>query len=225
MTIHGTSPFGIISLAETKIEKPKDLEGKRLAITAGDALTQLFPAFAKSSNLDMSKITLVQIDPAGKVVALLEKRVDAILGGLDDQYFLVKQKGANPAGMKFADHGANTVGLTLIANQSTIDEKPDLVKRFLKATARSWQAAIKEPGCRDRRVAEDKTGPRPHFAKGPVDGGYFVHCRRTRTRASRSAIMPPADWERTMQILKEYRDLKTDKPATAFYTNDFIPTE
>ena len=67
---------------------------------------------------------------AGKVVALLEKRVDAILGGLDDQYFLVKQKGANPAGMKFADHGANTVGLTILANQSTLDSKPDLVKRF-----------------------------------------------------------------------------------------------
>src|SRR5690242_12187549 len=66
------------------------LEGKKLAITAGDALTQLFPAFAGFNKLDTGKITLVQIDPAGKVVALLEKRVDAILGGLDDQYFLVK---------------------------------------------------------------------------------------------------------------------------------------
>jgi NitT/TauT family transport system substrate-binding protein len=34
-----------------------------------------------------------------------------------------------------------------------------------------------------------------------------------------------ADWERTMKILKEYRDLKTDKPASAFYTDDFIPND
>src|SRR5580698_4467384 len=39
MTIHGNSPFGVISLEETGIKTPKDLEGKRLAITAGDALT------------------------------------------------------------------------------------------------------------------------------------------------------------------------------------------
>ena len=120
MSLLNTSSFGVISLAETGIKTPKDLEGKKLAITAGDALTQLFPAFAGFNKLDTSKITLVQIDPAGKVVALLEKRVDAILGGLDDQYFLVKQKGFAPAGLSFAKNGANTVGLTILTQDATI---------------------------------------------------------------------------------------------------------
>src|SRR6185503_12749549 len=44
MSLLNTSSFGVISLAETGIHTPKDLEGKKLAITAGDALTQLFPA-------------------------------------------------------------------------------------------------------------------------------------------------------------------------------------
>ena len=44
MSLLNTSGFGVISLAETGIKTPKDLEGKKLAITAGDALTQLFPA-------------------------------------------------------------------------------------------------------------------------------------------------------------------------------------
>ena len=223
MTIHGTSPFGIISLAETKIEKPKDLEGKRLAITAGDALTQLFPAFAKNANLDMSKITLVQIDPAGKVVSLLEKRVDALLGGLDDQYFLVKQKGANPAGMKFADHGANTVGLTVLSNQATIEGKPDLVKRFVKATQRSWEAAIKDPDA----AIDALLKLRPDLDRVSQKGQLLADIGFMPSEANKGKPLgynAPADWERTMQILKEYRDLKTDKPATAFYTDDFIPT-
>src|SRR6185437_229353 len=37
ITIHGSNPFGVISLSETGIKQPKDLEGKRLAISAGDA--------------------------------------------------------------------------------------------------------------------------------------------------------------------------------------------
>jgi NitT/TauT family transport system substrate-binding protein len=224
MTIHGTSPFGIIALAETKIETPHDLEGKRLAISAGDALTQLFPAFAKSAGLDTSKISLVQIDPAGKVVALLEKRVDAIIGGLDDQYFLVKQKGASPTGMKFADHGANTVGLTVISNQSTIDGKPDLVKRFVKATVRSWQAAMKDPDA----AIDALLKLRPDLDRTSQKGQLLADISFIPSEANKSkpfGYNADADWERTMKILKEYRDLKTDKPASAFYTDDFIPND
>jgi NitT/TauT family transport system substrate-binding protein len=224
MTIHGTSPFGIIALAETKIEKPHDLEGKRLAISAGDALTQLFPAFVKSAGLDTSKISLVQIDPAGKVVALLEKRVDAIIGGLDDQYFLVKQKGANPTGMKFADHGANTVGLTVISNQATIDGKPDLVKRFVKATVRSWRAAIKDPDA----AVDALLKLRPDLDRASQKGQLLADISFIPSEANKSkpfGYNADADWERTMKILKEYRDLKTDKPASAFYTDDFIPND
>jgi NitT/TauT family transport system substrate-binding protein len=224
MTIHGTSPFGVISLAETKIEKPKDLEGKRLAITAGDALTQLFPAFAKNANLDMSKITLVQIDPAGKVVSLLEKRVDALLGGLDDQYFLVKQKGANPAGMKFADHGANTVGLTIITSQSMIDSKPDLIKRFLKATARSWKAAIQDPDA----AIDALLKLRPDLDRVSQKGQLLADISFIPSEANKGkpfGYNADADWQRTMQILKEYRDLKTDKPATDFYTDAFVSND
>ena len=33
----------------------------------------------------------------------------------------------------------------------------------------------------------------------------------------------PADWETMLDLMKQYNDLKTDQPATAFYTNDFVP--
>src|SRR6201995_2871093 len=158
MSLLNTSSFGVISLAETGIHTPKDLEGKKLAITAGDALTQLFPAFAGFNKLDTSKITLVQIDPAGKVVALLEKRVDAILGGLDDQYFLVKQKGFTPAGLSFAQNGANTVGLTILTQDATITGKADLVRRFIAATQKSWAAAKADPDAAIKALMNAKQG-------------------------------------------------------------------
>jgi NitT/TauT family transport system substrate-binding protein len=224
MTIHGRSVFGLISLAESNIKEPKDIEGKKLAITAGDALTQLFPAFAKASGVDRDKVTLVQIDPAGKVPALLEKRVDAILGGLDEQYFLVKQKGGNPVGMGFADHGANTVGLTIIAGQAILDKNPDLVKRFLRATAKSWKAAIADPDAAIEALLKVK----PELDRTSQKGQLATDISFIPSDANKGkpfGYNADADWARTEQILKDYRDLKTDKPATAFYTNDFIPAE
>jgi NitT/TauT family transport system substrate-binding protein len=32
-----------------------------------------------------------------------------------------------------------------------------------------------------------------------------------------------ADWDQTLAILKNYRDLSTDKKWTDFHTNDFVP--
>ena len=32
-----------------------------------------------------------------------------------------------------------------------------------------------------------------------------------------------ADWDQTLAILKNYRDLSTNKNWTAFHTNEFVP--
>jgi NitT/TauT family transport system substrate-binding protein len=224
MTIHGRSVYGVISLAETGIKAPKDLEGKKLAITAGDALTQLFPAFVKATGIDRDKISLVQIDPAGKVPALLEKRVDAILGGLDEQFFLVKQKGGHPVGMGFADHGANTVGLTIIALQATLDKNPDMAKRFLRATARSWKAAIQDPDAAIEALLKVKSElDRSSQKEQLVTDISFIASDANKGKPF--GFSADADWDRTLKILKDYRDLKTDKPATAFFTNDYLSAE
>src|SRR5215216_4386277 len=76
MSLLNSTGFSVVSLASTGIKTPKDLEGKRLAVSPGDPLGQLFRALAAHNKLDMSKISLVQVDPAAKVVAVLEKRVD-----------------------------------------------------------------------------------------------------------------------------------------------------
>jgi NitT/TauT family transport system substrate-binding protein len=32
-----------------------------------------------------------------------------------------------------------------------------------------------------------------------------------------------SDWDDMLALMKKYNGLETDKPATAFYTNDFVP--
>ncbi len=222
MSLLNTSSFGVISLAETGIQTPKDLEGKRLAITAGDALTQLFPAFAGFNKLDTGKIALVQIDPAGKVVALLEKRVDAILGGLDDQYFLIKQKGFTPAGMAFAKHGANTVGLTILTQDATITGKPDLVRRFVAATQKSWAAAKAEPDAAIAALLKAKQGLDFESQKNQLVAD-LPNLASPATEGKPIGWGALSDWEATEKLLKQYGNLETDKPASAFFTNGFLP--
>ena len=48
--------------------------------------------------------------------------------------------------MRYADCGANIVGMTILTSGDTIKKNPDLVKRFVRATAKSWEEAKKNPG-------------------------------------------------------------------------------
>ena len=163
MSLLNTSGFGIISLAETGIRTAKDLEGKTLAVSPGDALTQLFPAVVAANDLDGDAIELVFMDPPAKPVAVMEKRTDALLGGIDDQYFLIEAQGHEPAALRFADLGVNTVGITVLTHEDMLAENPDLVRRFVKASVRAWQAALEDPDGRGRRRARGQARPQPRL--------------------------------------------------------------
>ena len=223
MSLLNSTGFSVVSLASAGIKTPKDLEGKKLAVSPGDPLGQLFRALAASNRLDMSKISFVQVDPAAKVVAVLEKRVDALLGGADDQFFLIKYKGETPAALRYADHGANIVGMTILTRESTLKDKADLVRRFVRATVRSWEEAKKNPG-----VAVDTTMKvKPDLNRDSQLDQLKVDIELMDSPNSKGRVGwgDQRDWDQTLALLKQYRDVQTDKPWTAFHTNEFLPAQ
>src|SRR5438477_4852129 len=72
------TPLNVFSSKEKAILKPKDLEGKTIAAPPGDSQRQVWPAFVKANQIDDSKVTWVNVEPAAKIAALAEKRVDAV---------------------------------------------------------------------------------------------------------------------------------------------------
>ena len=72
------TPLNIFSLKSKPIPKPKDLEGATLGAPPGDGQRQVLPAFAKLNGIDASKVTWVNIEPAAKIAAVAEKRMDGV---------------------------------------------------------------------------------------------------------------------------------------------------
>jgi NitT/TauT family transport system substrate-binding protein len=222
MSLLNTSGFGIISLAETGIRTAKDLEGKTLAVSPGDALTQLFPAVVAANDLDPDAIELVFMDPPAKPVAVMEKRTDALLGGIDDQYFLIQAQGYEAAQLRFADLGVNTVGITVHTHEDVLKENPDLVRRFVKASVRSWEAAREDP----EAAVDAALKVKPDLNRDSTLKQLEVDLSllfSPNTEGQGIGYGAEADWQRTEELLTEYRDLKTDRAATSFYTNQFLP--
>lgn len=221
MSLLNTTGFGVISLASAHIESAKDLEGKKLAASPGDALTQLFPAVIAANGLDADKISLVFMDPGAKPVAVMEGKVDALLGGIDDQLFLIRAQGHEANGLGFADLGVNTVGITVHANEDTIKDNPDLVKRFVHATQRAWQAAIDDPQAAVDAALKVKPDANANALLQQLKADIAL-LNSPDTEGKPLGYGADADWEKTKELLTKYRDLQTDRPASSFHTNEFV---
>ena len=140
------SPLNVWSRKDAPITKPKDLEGKTVAAPPGDGQRQMFPAFARVNGIDASKVTWVNVEPAAKVPALAEKRVDAVADYTTGLPFYEKAVGkGNAVMMPWADHGLDMYSMSIIASEKTMKERAPMLRAFLEASYLGWRDVMADP--------------------------------------------------------------------------------
>jgi NitT/TauT family transport system substrate-binding protein len=221
MGIMNKSPFAIISRAEANIKSIKDLEGKTIAATTGEAGMTIFPAIVSANKLNADSIKFVRVDGAGKLVAMLEKKVDAMLGGLENQSLILAQRGLAVNNIAYADVGANTLGLVIHVRKETLEKSPKLVASFVRATQKSILYAEKNPDEAIAALARIKPDLDKDLAMKQLKAGLTL-VRANGSENQPIGWMSPADWENTLSMARQYQDLKTDLKATDFYTEAFV---
>lgn len=140
------TPLNVFSSAEKPIKTPKDMEGKTVGAPPGDSQRQMWPAFAKAAGVDESKVTWVNIEPAAKIAALAEKRVDAVADYTTGLPLYEKPMGEGKVVMMpWADHGFDMYSMSIMASQKTMTERPEVLKKFLEAAYMGWRDVMADP--------------------------------------------------------------------------------
>src|SRR5207245_1047757 len=140
------TPLNIWSRKEAPITKPKDLEGKTVGAPPGDGQRQVFPAFAKLHGIDQSKVTWVNVEPAAKIAALAEKRVDAVADYTTGLPYYEKPMGVgNVVMMPWADFGLDMYSMSIMASEKTMDQKSKTLRAFLEAAYMGWRDVMADP--------------------------------------------------------------------------------
>ncbi|MDB5516043.1 MAG: hypothetical protein JWQ17_2801 [Tardiphaga sp.] len=221
MSLMNRGIFAIVAREDAGITKPKDLEGKSIAATAGDALTQLLPAVIKFNNLDRDKIKIVNVDAASKVITVLEKRADALLGSVDAQSFDMAAKGVKSTMLSYNDIGVPLVGLTVVAHEDTIKSSPELIKRFNRATQKSYEAAMKDPYAAVDAARKFKPEINRDVCKSQLEIS-LAHIPSDNTKGKPLGWGSEKDWSAMLALLKEYQNLPTERTGDTFFTNAFV---
>lgn len=100
-------------------------------------------AMLRSANVDRSRITEVNagFDPR----VLTEGRVDILAVFKSNEPDTVRRLGFDVTVWDPADYGVPTLGLTYITRQDIVDQKSDMLERFLKATLKATDYIRKHP--------------------------------------------------------------------------------
>jgi len=213
-----TTPASIEYFATQNIHKPSDLKGKTVAVTPGDALFQTFPAFLAANKLSPDDVHQVNIDPAGKLAALIEGKVDTLIGFFNDQAPTIEQRSGKKVDvLKFADHGVNFYGTGVVVSDDLLKSDAPLAKAFMKATIRSWEEAEKH---RADAVAAEETLAEKAPPKDVLAHQFDLTLSLLHTPGSKGkkpGINNAKDWQNTIDLFAKYSEIKNAGPPSAYW--------
>jgi NitT/TauT family transport system substrate-binding protein len=214
-TIYRRNPFVVVTLPESGITTPADLIGKTINIGGTDGLVE-FKAMMSKLKLDINKVNIIpytydlqpfytgQIDAtpaiaAGSLIGILKQRPDANLIWAED-------------------YGIHFYSDTLFTTDQMIDENPDLVLRFLRATLKGQQYAIENP--------DEAAQISLHYAKDPTlavqHDMMIASIPFINTGEDHIGWMKPEIWSGMEQTLNEQGLLAAPLDISQVYTMQFL---
>ena len=131
-------PYTFFSLKKNPIRTPQDMVGKKIGIQATGMV--LLRALLAKNKINEKDLTIVTI--GNDLSPLLTGQVDTVTGWQTNTSAL-KPFGADRVDLRLWDTGVRLYALPYYATAETLQKKPDLMARFLRATTRGWAYANK----------------------------------------------------------------------------------
>ena len=212
----------VVAISFKPLNQPSDLYGMNVGLNPV-GVGSLWEAFLAHNNLDTAKLTVVTMDGAALLPALVAGRLDATIG-------LVNTEGAaapllarkETSLLYFADFGANALSHGIVVHRDTVSQHGDLVRRFMAATIKAWDHAI-----RNKAEAVDALIKKfPDAKRDIVTRQFELTVPLLHTENSKShpiGFTVEQDISATLDILTKFGGLKSRPAPGDIFSNEFLP--
>lgn len=139
------NPIAFMSLATSNIKTPQDMIGKRILAEPGISIDINLTALLKSQNIDRSQITEVPLDLSLELEHLINGEVDVLPVFITNQPVEMRARGIEYNLILPSDYGIGVYSNVIFTTEDTINNSPQLVEDFLRATLKGWKDAIADP--------------------------------------------------------------------------------
>ena len=136
-------PLVFFTLADSGIERLQDFPGRTINTFPGSYSEALLEPMMESVGLDPNTVEQV---PAGPGLDQFKNGdIDIWFGYLTSQVVELQNEGIEVNLILPSDYGLYTYGDTIFTSERLINEEPELVTRFLRATLAGWTWAVGHP--------------------------------------------------------------------------------
>jgi NitT/TauT family transport system substrate-binding protein len=139
---HLKTPYSFVTYDDSGIEKLEDFKGRTVSAWF-TGMQHTLRAMLATTGLKDGDYRLVP-QQAATMSPFIEREVDVAVATLYNEYLTLQEQGiTNLRRFQPDDFGITAQRDTLIATAQTIKEEPELVQRFLNATLKGWQYALR----------------------------------------------------------------------------------
>jgi NitT/TauT family transport system substrate-binding protein len=215
------APMGVISFPDVPLKTPKDLEGKRLAISVGETFGDMLGPFTRINHVDIGKIQQIQMDASARSTQFLTRKIDIMSVYLSNELPQIEKR----AGVKFnvlrvSEFGLNLLGASMIVGNAFAEQNAETVKRLLRGTAKGYRDAMANPKEAAKLMAK--------YMKVPEDPDVLDQQVEATVVSTNAPSGKPlgwqdrADWEANLSLLKETGGVSEVRALSAYYSNDYL---
>ncbi|MDX3907423.1 MAG: ABC transporter substrate-binding protein [Pigmentiphaga sp.] len=154
-TVYTEAPDSFFVVKGSGIRTLKDLQGRAVAATALSTSRVLMPLVLERNGLSMDQMKLQLVDANVLMPMLASGRVDAISSfrtQLPLANSLLKPRGKEVEALPWSSFGLETYGMVLAASDTMIKERPEVLKRFLRAFHKAVLLSLKDPAVAGRAL-------------------------------------------------------------------------
>ncbi|MCL4418245.1 MAG: ABC transporter substrate-binding protein [Actinobacteria bacterium] len=215
---HNTSGFA--SPAEKNIKTPKDFEGKKYGGWGTSIEEAMLKALMEKYGADFSKLQIINIG-ASDFFTSVQKDVDFswIYYGWDGIAAEVKNFKINFIKLQDLDENLDFYTPVIIASEENIKNNPELIKKFLKATSKGYEFAIKYPD----EAAQILLKAVPELDKNIIVKSQQYLAKQYQAEAPKWGVMDEKIWENFSKWMFDKKLINKELDYKNAYTNEFMP--
>jgi NitT/TauT family transport system substrate-binding protein len=211
-------PVAVFALAEKGLDSPKKLEGHRVGISMLSGASYVaWKALVYGAKIDESKVSL---EPIGftQAAAVSQGRVDAALDYIANGPVQLRTEGRTVDVIAVSDY-IDLVSNGLITNEKTIAERPELVRRLVRATLRGLKDTLDDPNAAFAICKKFVPG-----IKGDAEekNRQVLQESIALWRTERLGISSRTSWEASEKFMREMGLISKDVDVDKLFTNRFV---
>jgi NitT/TauT family transport system substrate-binding protein len=227
--VTGKTPAAVYTLADVfggPLEEPEQLAGRTVAPSA--TKTRILTAQLLEDAGIADEVDLLPVDPNTHHRVqhqLLDGKVDAAVGVVTNGTELQWEHDRRAHELPIGEY-LDIYGMTLVANREMASDRPEVIRAFLRATARGWAAATNDPDAAiDALIARNATLERRRDIEGLKFETAAEDLQFTETvRREGWGHHEPARWETLGETLAETDLLESPVDPAETWTNEFLDT-